>query len=341
MSLKSIRESYVGLLNAFTEAGVKLNESQKASLDTFVVALESKMNKQKEATVKATKKVVTEHLDKQYQKVFESIMQHQAEHAELAGKIQTKIKTINESKKIARKVDNYLDLYVESVLPKKAIVDYDRMQKLERLHESLKDLLTVNQDAVEAKKAELTESFNRDKKELETQIAKLQVKLNESMSKSQKLSKQIDQTKAKTLLESKLANVPSFEAKQIRQRLDGATCAEIEHKFKKVFESVKAEVKEEAENDETSLEEEISNIIEKEEQKSAKKCDEKECCDEDDILKGRKHNGHLNEDDDELEEVDDELEEADKVELDESEKIDRNLMAYWCEKVGSIETKGY
>ena len=52
MSLKSIRESYAGLINAFAEAGVKLDESQKASLDTFIVALESKMSKQKEATVK-------------------------------------------------------------------------------------------------------------------------------------------------------------------------------------------------------------------------------------------------------------------------------------------------
>jgi hypothetical protein len=73
MSLKSIRESYAGLINAFAEAGVKLDESQKASLDTFIVALESKMSKQKEATVKATKKIVTEHLEKQYKNVFESI----------------------------------------------------------------------------------------------------------------------------------------------------------------------------------------------------------------------------------------------------------------------------
>jgi hypothetical protein len=127
MSLKSIRESYASLINAFTEAGVKLNESQKASLDTFIVALESKMSKQKEATVKATKKIVTEHLEKEYKKVFESIMKHQAENAELAAKVQSKIQSINESKKIARKVNSYLDLYVESVLPKKTIVDYDRM----------------------------------------------------------------------------------------------------------------------------------------------------------------------------------------------------------------------
>lgn len=64
MSLKSIRESYVSLIDAFTKAGVKLDESQKSSLDAFVVALECKMRAQKEAAVRATKKVVTEHLDR-------------------------------------------------------------------------------------------------------------------------------------------------------------------------------------------------------------------------------------------------------------------------------------
>jgi hypothetical protein len=173
MSFKSIRDSYSQLIQAFNESGVKLNESQKASLDTFILALESKMSRQKEATVKATKKIVTEHLEKQYKTVFESIMKHQAENAELAGKIQSKIQSINESKRISHAVDNYLDLYVESILPEKKIVDYDRMQKLETLHESLKDLLVVDEDAVKAKKIQLEESFNKSKKDYETKIAKL------------------------------------------------------------------------------------------------------------------------------------------------------------------------
>ena len=160
MSLKSIRDNYGKLLKSFTDSGVTLNESQKASLDTFILALESKMSKQKEATVKATKKIVSEHLEKEYKKVFESILKHQLENSHLAAKVQDQITKINESKKIARKVSNYLDMYVESVLPKKTIVDYDRMQKLEKLHESLKDLLVVDEDAVKAKQAELTESFN-------------------------------------------------------------------------------------------------------------------------------------------------------------------------------------
>ena len=265
MNLKTIRESYTKFINTLVDAGVKLNESQKASLDSFILAIESKMSKQREAAIKATKKVVEEHLEKQYKQVFESILKHMQENAELASKVQDKITQINESKKVSRKVSNFLDVYVESVLPKKKILDYDRMQKLEQIHESLKDLLIVNEDAIETKKAELQESFNKDKKALETQIAKLQVKLNESMAKTTKLNKKIDQFKALELLESKTKDLPSYEARQMKKRLAEATTVEIEKTFDKVLESVKEEMKEAEKDDETTLEAEVKDIIEAEE----------------------------------------------------------------------------
>ena len=331
MSLKSIRTSYSKFLNVLNDAGVKLNESQKADLDSFILAIESKMAKQKETAIKATKKIVTEHLEAEYKKVFESIMKHQAENAELASKVQEKITMLKESKKIARKVNEYLDMYVESVLPKKTIVDYDRMQKLEKIHESLKDMLVADEDAVQAKKAELTESFNKDKKALETQLAKLQVKLNESMEKNLKLNRKIDSFKAMELLESKTKDLPDFEARQVKKRLAESTTTEIEKNFDKVLESVKDEMKVDEKEEEASIEEEVKDIIEAEEDVK-----------ENDMLKGRKHNGHVDEgEDDEVDEADDkddkQVDEAeDDVKLDESEVIDEDLMKLWCAQAERI-----
>ena len=116
MNLTSIRENYGKLLTAFNDAGIKLSESQKADLDTFMVALESKIESTKQTAIKATKKIVENRLGEEYRKVFESILKHQAENAELAGKIQSHIKALNESKKVSRKVDEYLDR-ARSVLP--------------------------------------------------------------------------------------------------------------------------------------------------------------------------------------------------------------------------------
>lgn len=81
-------------------------------------------------------------------------------------------------------MSDYLDLYLESVCPKKEIVDYAKMKKLEQINESLRDVLLVTDDAVIEKKAQLEESFKKEKSKLETSVAKMQVKLNESMAKS-------------------------------------------------------------------------------------------------------------------------------------------------------------
>ena len=350
MSLKSIRESYSVFITTLEDAGIKLNESQKANLDSFILAIESKMQKQKELAIKSTKKIVTEHLEKQYKEVFESIMKHQAQNTELAAKMQNKLTAIKESKKIARKVNNYLDMYVESVLPKKTIVDYDRMQKLEKIHESLKNMLVADEDAVKAKKQELTESFAKDKAALETQIAKLQVKLNESMEKTLKLNKKIDSFKANELLESKIKDLPTYEARQMKKRFAGATVTEIENKFSQILESVKENMKVDEKENEATIEEEVKDIIEADEEVK-----------ENDMLKGRKHNGHIaetEEDKDEVKECDNkEVKEDDEddedyetteaiklnddgdVVLDESEIIDQNLMKLWCRDFERIEAR--
>jgi hypothetical protein len=58
------------------------------------------------------------------------------------------------------------------VLPKKTIVDYDRMQKLERIHESLKDALVLSEDDVSEKKDALEQEYKVKKSKCETEVAK-------------------------------------------------------------------------------------------------------------------------------------------------------------------------
>ena len=294
MSLKSIRESYSKLLTVFNDAGVKLTEAQKADLDTFVLALESTMSKQRQEAIRKTKLAVEAKLDKEYTAEFKKLMESIAENQKLSSKVQNKIAKINESKKLAVQVNDFLDLYVESVLPKKTIIDYDRMQKLEAIHESLKDVLLLNDDAVAQKKAQLEESFKHEKSKCETEVAKMQVKLNESMAKAQQLKRKIDQFKALELLESKTKDLPTFEARAVKKRLATATAPEIEKQFDRVLESVQAEAKKAEEEAETTLESEIDKIVDSE----GDQLQEGEGCGklkEDDLLRGRVHNGHLDE----------------------------------------------
>ena len=328
MSLKSIRESYSKLLGTFNDAGVKLNESQKADLDTFVMALESTMTKQREAIIKKTQKAVTEKLESQYKTVFESIMQNMKKNTELASKIQNYKVRLDESRKIADKVDSYLNLYVESALPTKDIVNYDKLRKLEKIQESLRDVLLVNDETIEAKKAQLDEAYKTDKSKCETEVAKLTVKLNESMAKSQQLMKKLNQYKAMDLLESKTKDLPSYEARQVKKMLAEATVPEIEAKFDKTLERVRTQVKESTKKMDSTLESEINKIVQ-----------EDDDLEENDMLNGRPHNGHKSvkeaEDDDEEFETSETvtLDDEGDVRLDESDVIDQATMKWYCSQV--------
>ena len=266
MSLKSIRDNYSKLLEALNESGVKFDASQKSALDGFIMALESTASEQRKQAATMAKQMTESKLEKEYKQVFESVIKHMQEHYELAGKIQDKVTMLKESKKISEKVENYLDLYAESVCPKKVVVDYAKMKKLEQINESLRDVLLANDDAVIEKKAQLDESFKREKGKLETEVAKMQVKLNESMEKTQQLKKKLNQYKALELLESKTKDLPSFEANKIKRHFAEATAPEIEKNFKKVLESVKKDVKKAAKEAETTLESEVNKIVNEEEQ---------------------------------------------------------------------------
>ena len=329
MSLKTIRDSYEKLLTTLNEAGIKLDASQKSGLDGFILSLEESVSSQRQKAIRMAKEATEKKMEKEYKEVFESIMKHTQEHFEIASKVQDKITRLNESKKLSSKVTNYLDLYLESVCPKRDIVDYAKMKKLEQINESLRDVLLANDDAVIEKKVQLEESFKKEKGKLETEVAKMQVKLNESMEKSQQLKKKLDEYKALALLESKTKDLPTFEAARVKKQLAKASAPEIEKKFNKVLESVQAAAKEVEEAEETTLESEVQKIVDSED------------IEENDMLKGKPHNNHVVEADEEKKEetVSEEedfettetvnFNEDGDVELDDEDIINESTMNRW------------
>lgn len=224
--INSIRENYSMLLATFKDAGIKLTESQKSNIDQFILALENKIDETKHKTIFATKKVVENKLESEYKQVVESIIQNLAKNAELAGKIQDKITSINESKKMAVKVDEYLDKYLGEILPEQQIVDYSKMHKMEKDVESLKTQLT------------------------------------ESKQIQRSLQAQVDKNKTAEFIESKVKDLPLFEARQIKKRLAGSTLEEVKKNFKKILESVQKDMELKEKADSICLEQEISDIIE-------------------------------------------------------------------------------
>ena len=268
MNLKSLRESYNKLLDSFKEMGVTLNESQQENVDNFMLQLESKLKDVRDVAIKTTKKMVTEKLDAEYKELFESILKHMNENAEVSSKIQNKINEMKVVEELSESVNGFLDEHVEEILPKKDIVDYERMQKLEQIHESLKNMLGVEIMNVEGGNKELVENLEKEKTEYSKKIEDLQKKLDESVKENKKVSKNLDSLKAQVLLESKIKNLPEREANLIKESFKGASSSEINMKFKTVLESVRESVEDQAqvpskEDEQKNLEDAILEVLNK------------------------------------------------------------------------------
>ena len=268
MNLKSLRESYNKLLDSFKEMGVTLNESQQENVDNFMLQLESKLKDVRDVAIKTTKKMVTEKLDAEYKELFESILKHMNENAEVSSKIQNKINEMKVVEELSESVNGFLDEHVEEILPKKDIVDYERMQKLEQIHESLKNMLGVEIMNIEGGNKELVENLEKEKTEYSKKIEDLQKKLDESVKENKKVSKSLDNLKAQVLLESKIKNLPEREAKLIKESFKGASSSEINMKFKTVLESVRESVEDQSqiqsnEDEQKNLEDAILEVLNK------------------------------------------------------------------------------
>lgn len=123
------------------------------------------------------------------------------------------------------------------------------------------------------------------------------------------------------LLESKTKDLPTFEARKMKKRLAGATVAEIESKFKKIYESVKKEIEEDEAEQEASLESEIQGILDAECAEKKPAAEAEDAVEENDMLRNRNHNAHVSECEDEEEQPTDEDE---PIETMETYKFDRN-----------------
>lgn len=105
-------------------------------------------------------------------------------------------------------------MHLESVLPKKEIVDYGRLQKLEKLHESLKDSLLCGNKDVEKKLNKLDEKRIADEK----RVSSMKTKLDESIAENSKLKTRLNRYRAFDILEEKTKDLPLYEANLMKKR---------------------------------------------------------------------------------------------------------------------------
>ena len=326
-SYNTIQEISEKLLSSLASAGVVLTEAQKSDVDSFMTAIESRLDEQKRLAIAATTSVVERRMDDEYKKVFESIVKHQEVYNRLLEKIAIAQATKKVTEEMAESVDKFIGEKLEACIPDEAIVDYHRLQNLEKTVAVLKETLLIGdkevQDAIEESKKRISESFAKKEAVLRKNLDAARKKAVKAVNESQKMKKTVEENAAKQLLESKVADLPAYEAAEIKKRLSGKSAAEIEEKFNAVYESVAGQAVEDAK---LSLESEINEILNDGEKK------DKEIC-------GKKPVSERSEGDER--DGDGEGDESQKKEpVDESiESIDGGMMLEWMNASQNINTR--
>lgn len=331
-SYKTIREISEKLLSSLASAGVVLTEGQKSDVDAFMLAIEAKIEEQKRAAIRATKIVVERRMDEEYKKVFESILKHQDVYNRLLEKIAVVESTKKISEEMADTVDKFIGEKLEECIPDEAIVDYHRLQNLEKTMASLKETLLLGDDQIQKAIAEsekrISESYKKKAAVLNRNLMSARKKLYKAVTESRQLKLKADREAGMRLLEEKTSDLPAFEANKIKEQLKGKSVEEIKAKFNSVYESVAEDAVKEAKQ---SLEEEINDII------AAGGADEKtaeskEICGKKPISErseGDERDGNGKED-----------EPQKKESIDESvEAIDSGMMLEWMNASESINTR--
>lgn len=270
-SYKTIREISEKLISSLASAGVVLTEEQKADVDAFLSAIESKLDEQKHAAIQATKTVVERRMDEEYKKVMESILKHQDIYNRLLEKIAVAEATKKVTEEMAEAVDGFIGEKLEECIPDETIVDYHRLQSLEKTMAVLKEAMLLGdsevQQAITESEKRIAESYSKKEKVLRRNLAATRGKLLKAVTESRKMKAEAASQAAERLLEEKTADLPAFEAKEIKKRLAGKSVDEINSRFNAVYESIAGEAVEEAK---LSLESEISKILEGGEKKEDK-----------------------------------------------------------------------
>jgi len=235
-----MKTAFEKLIESFKSDGLELTEAQKTGLNSFADEFNTKIDEARsegKATAKDISIKLTEVALKEYdvevkeatEKLIEAIDKNYAQKVQL--KVDESVK--DESATLVEKIDDYLGLYIKELIPESLVVDYDKMQRQVKAVETIKEALLITDDVVQAKAKEVSEAIG-------SELTESKEKLNAELEKNMKLNKVIQIKMADELLESKIEDLPEFEATKMRKYFESSSSEDIEDQFDTVYESIKA-----------------------------------------------------------------------------------------------------
>jgi len=227
-----------GVKESLQEAESLIKEAEKNGFEAGV----SKALEEAEA--------LAEEYDTQVKEAVKELAETYDKYVESNMDIKVKETEDEVTEKVVESLDNYLNTYISEVIPESVVIDYDRIQKLEKTFQVLKESLIVTEEDVQAKMKQLDEST----------VAELEKTRNALKSEVQKriiIESKINEQEAKILLTEKTADLPAYEKNILMKKFTGCSVKEINESFEDTLTKIKDELITETEKQKTLVQETI------------------------------------------------------------------------------------
>lgn len=242
-----------------------ITESQSPSFDPIIDFFMEKLNEADSRAINASKKLsekALEEYDSRMKKTISTTIK--LLERSYANKLRIAASKINRqaTDRIVEAIDKYLDIYLAKMLPEGLVVDYDRLNNLERLFESMRCALGVNSKFVYDQFKALSEEADEEEDAEKSKIKDLEEQIAELVDSCSKLKKKLKETAIKNKLDEKLKNVPRLEAYKVRKYFESEDCdvEDIDADFDRVLAMVKKALEDDPTEDD-NLDNEIDSII--------------------------------------------------------------------------------
>ena len=247
--MKEIIEQFVSKLN---EDGI-LSEDQIKEFESFgsqiQATIQEKVEAEKEEALSEAKKEAEV-------KISESEAHHEEEIRKIEEAFDSVVEKMNEVKakeiklalynyrnnetltfkeeKVVEGIDKYLSAVVEDHLPEQPVVDYAKLDRLEKTFESMRDTLLISSDEVQSKVDSILE-------DVQEELAQKSDMLNEAIKRNIEYKAELDGIEAKNTLSEKVSDLPEFERKKLEKVFKESTTEEINEAFESELEKIQSE----------------------------------------------------------------------------------------------------
>lgn len=263
----NVKEKFNQMIQDLVKHGV-ITESQTGSFKPIVEYFEQQIAEADKKAVQTVKKVSESMLadyDDQMKKTLTETFNLMKTREDLSRRKALAKKAKLTEAKIINQVDQYLNYFVEKYLPKKIVVDYDRLNTLENLFEGFKASLAVNDKMIQEHAKQLKESVEDEQQADKDKIKDLEEEVANLLDACANLKKKIKENAIREKLDKKLKDVPALEAQRVKKYFESedVDLDKFDAEFDRVLNLVKKALADDPTDDDQqgAIDNQIDNII--------------------------------------------------------------------------------